>query len=165
MWETSAMDKTYGKVLVNEILEGLKFKRRWGVHGSGRNRLSRLKIDLQVIRPMFRECLSMTFAKYISKIMIFFGDTAEVNWVSGRRGAGIGLGSGQLNSVHFGTRKLTSAYKSSTTNKWNVWQGYWKYRGCRCFGRSRSYGCLRTGHGAGRDWHQDGILHRRSAES
>jgi len=79
--------------------------------------LSRLQIDLQVIGPMLRDGLGTTLAKYISKVMIFFGNTTEVNWVSGGRRAGISLRSGQLNSVHLGTRELTSVYKCSSTNK------------------------------------------------
>jgi hypothetical protein len=79
--------------------------------------LSGLQINLQVIGPMLRDCLSTTFAKYISEVMIFFGNTTEVNWLSGRRGTGVSLGSGQLYFLHLGTRKLTSANKCSGTNK------------------------------------------------
>ena len=66
---------------------------------------------------MLRDFLGTTFAKYISKVVIFLGNTTEVNRIGGGRGMGVNLGSGQLKMVHFGTRELTSTYECSGTNK------------------------------------------------
>jgi len=66
---------------------------------------------------MLRDFLGMTFAKYIGKVMIFFGNTTEVNRIGSRCGTGVNLGSGQLKTVHFGARELTSAYKCRSPNK------------------------------------------------
>ena len=65
-------------MFVNEFTESREFGLGKGIHGTNWRCSTFLKVYFEIVWPMGSKGIGFLFAKNISKIMIFFGNTREV---------------------------------------------------------------------------------------
>src|SRR5271155_808223 len=81
------------------------------------------KIDLQIVRSMWRECVGLLLVENISEVMIFFRHRREVRNVVGYRGRFGGYERVRQSDLeHLRTIKFASKHESCWANDRN-WRG------------------------------------------
>ena len=65
-------------MFVNEFSKSSHFRLRKGVHWGNRWDGTVFQVDFQIVRTMWRKCISFTFTEDISKVVVFLGDVREV---------------------------------------------------------------------------------------
>ena len=65
-------------MFIDEFSKSSHFRLRKGVHWDNRRDSTVFQVDFQIIRMMWRKCISFAFTEDISKVMVFLGDMREV---------------------------------------------------------------------------------------
>ena len=65
-------------MFVNELTESREFRLGRGIHGTNWRCSTFLKVEFDIVQLIGSKGIGFLFAKNVSKIMIFFGNTREV---------------------------------------------------------------------------------------
>ena len=71
-------------VFINELSEGYEFRLGEGVHGTNRRGSTFLQVDLQIIRTMRGQRISLSFAEDVSIVVILFRNVRERSGTSSK---------------------------------------------------------------------------------
>ena len=138
-------NKSNTDVFINELAECHKFGLGKGVQGTNQRGSTFLQVDLQIVRAMQGQRISLSFAEDIGIVVVLFGNVGEVgdfvrdgSRMSGDRGIG------KMNPKTLHSQKLTGTDEGSCTYQGNVqgiggglWRSGILQRELSCPGRRR----------------------------
>ena len=78
MWGFRGLYEPNTDMLVDEFSKSSHFRLRKGVHQDNRQDSTVFQVDFQIIRTMWRKCISFALTEDISKVVVFLGDVREV---------------------------------------------------------------------------------------
>ena len=78
MWGFRGSYEPNTDMLVDEFSKSSHFRLRKGVHWDDRWDGTVFQVDFQIVRTMWRKCISFTFTEDISKVVVFLRDVREV---------------------------------------------------------------------------------------
>ena len=65
-------------MFVDEFSKSSHFRLRKGVHRDDGQNGTIFQVDFQIVRTMWRKCISFAFTEDISKVVVFLGNVREV---------------------------------------------------------------------------------------
>ena len=109
-------------MFINELSEGNEFGLGKGVHGTNRRGSTLLQVDLQIVRSMWGQRISLSLTEDVGVVVILFRNVGEVgNFV--RDGSRMGRDGGvrKVNPKTLCSRKFTGMDEGGCTYQGNAW--------------------------------------------